>query len=107
MTQDKAAYQQRSKYLENKYGQDWPHDEHLNNLHARLKINTTLLNQELENTDRTNENALQISKHLHGTIRTSAKTSYRDAINSNTQKGIVAWLERVTDEEYNNFKRSE
>jgi len=26
------------------------------------------------------------------------------AINPNTQKGIVAWLERVTDEEYNNFK---
>jgi hypothetical protein len=26
------------------------------------------------------------------------------AINPNTQKGIVVWLERVTDEEYNNFK---
>jgi len=26
------------------------------------------------------------------------------AINPNTQKGIVAWLERVTDEEYNSFK---
>ena len=26
------------------------------------------------------------------------------AINPNTQKGIVAWLERVTDEEYSQFK---
>jgi hypothetical protein len=26
------------------------------------------------------------------------------AINPNTQKGIVVWLERVTDEEYDNFK---
>ena len=26
------------------------------------------------------------------------------AINPNTQKGIVVWLERVSDEEYNNFK---
>ena len=26
------------------------------------------------------------------------------AINPNTQKGIVVWLQRVTDEEYNSFK---
>ena len=26
------------------------------------------------------------------------------AVNTNTQKGIVEWLEKVTDEEYNGFK---
>jgi quercetin dioxygenase-like cupin family protein len=37
--------------------------------------------------------------HWHGASADSEFTHI--AINSNTQKGIVKWLERVTDEEYN------
>ena len=40
--------------------------------------------------------------HWHGASTDSEFTHI--AINPNTQKGIVVWLERVTDEEYNNFK---
>jgi len=36
--------------------------------------------------------------HWHGASRDSAFTHI--AINPNTQKGVVEWLERVTDEEY-------
>ena len=39
--------------------------------------------------------------HWHGASRDSAFTHI--AVNTNTQKGIVAWLEKVTDEEYNSF----
>jgi len=38
--------------------------------------------------------------HWHGASRNSEMTHL--AINTNTHKGIVEWLERVTDEEYNN-----
>lgn len=41
-------------------------------------------------------------KHWHGASPNSEFTHI--AVNPNTQKGIVEWLERVTDEEYNNFK---
>jgi quercetin dioxygenase-like cupin family protein len=41
-------------------------------------------------------------KHWHGASPGSAFTHI--AINVNTQKGIVEWLERVTDEEYDSFK---
>lgn len=41
-------------------------------------------------------------EHWHGASHDSGFTHL--AINPNTQKGIVVWLERVTDEEYNNFK---
>ena len=41
-------------------------------------------------------------KHWHGASHDSGFTHI--AVNPNTQKGIVVWLERVTDEEYNNFK---
>jgi len=41
-------------------------------------------------------------EHWHGASPDSEFTHI--AINPNTQKGIVVWLERVTDEEYNNFK---
>jgi quercetin dioxygenase-like cupin family protein len=40
--------------------------------------------------------------HWHGASPDSKFTHI--AINPNTQKGIVVWLERVTDEEYDNFK---
>ena len=38
------------QYLEDKYGEQWPLNEHLNNLQARLKIDLNILNQELEKT---------------------------------------------------------
>ncbi len=41
-------------------------------------------------------------KHWHGASPDSVFTHI--AVNTNTQKGIVVWLERVTDEEYNSFK---
>jgi len=41
-------------------------------------------------------------KHWHGATADSHLTHI--AVNTNTQKGIVEWLERVTDEEYNSFK---
>ncbi|HMK27416.1 MAG TPA: cupin domain-containing protein [Chitinophagaceae bacterium] len=40
--------------------------------------------------------------HWHGASPDSEFTHI--AINPNTQKGIVAWLERVSDEEYNSYK---
>ena len=41
-------------------------------------------------------------EHWHGASPDSEFTHI--AINPNTQKGVVVWLERVTDEEYDNFK---
>ncbi|MES1220308.1 MAG: cupin domain-containing protein [Bacteroidota bacterium] len=41
-------------------------------------------------------------EHWHGASPDTEFTHI--AINPNTQKGIVVWLERVTDEEYNRFK---
>ncbi|MDB5272816.1 MAG: cupin protein [Chitinophagaceae bacterium] len=41
-------------------------------------------------------------KHWHGASHNSAMTHL--AINTNTQNGIVTWLERVTEEEYNSVK---
>lgn len=41
-------------------------------------------------------------EHWHGASHDNEFTHI--AINPNTQKGIVVWLERVTDEEYNSFK---
>ena len=40
-------------------------------------------------------------EHWHGAAADSAMTHI--AINPNTQTGVVEWLGRVTDEEYNNF----
>ncbi|MBK5273355.1 MAG: cupin domain-containing protein [Bacteroidia bacterium] len=40
--------------------------------------------------------------HWHGASPGSEFTHI--AVNPNTQKGIVAWLEKVTDEEYNSLK---
>ena len=50
----KKMAQYSRQYLEEKYGPDLPHNEHLNNLHARLKIDLKFLSQELENTPNTN-----------------------------------------------------
>jgi quercetin dioxygenase-like cupin family protein len=41
-------------------------------------------------------------EHWHGASPNSAFTHI--AVNTNTQKGIVEWLQKVTDEEYNSFK---
>ncbi len=40
--------------------------------------------------------------HWHGASPDSEFTHI--AVNTNTQKGIVEWLQKVTDEEYNSFK---
>jgi quercetin dioxygenase-like cupin family protein len=40
-------------------------------------------------------------KHWHGASPYSEFTHI--AVNTNTQKGVVVWLEKVTDEEYNSF----
>ena len=42
-------------------------------------------------------------KHWHGASHDSEMTHL--AINSNTRNGIVTWLERVTEEEYNSVKK--
>jgi quercetin dioxygenase-like cupin family protein len=41
-------------------------------------------------------------EHWHGASADSEFTHI--AINSNTQKGIVQWLQRVTDKEYSDFR---
>jgi len=41
-------------------------------------------------------------EHWHGASPDSEFTHI--AINTNTKKGIVVWLQRVTEEEYNSFK---
>ena len=41
-------------------------------------------------------------EHWHGASSDSEFTHI--AINPNTQKGIIVWLDKVTDEEYNSFK---
>jgi len=41
-------------------------------------------------------------EHWHGASPGSGLTHI--AVNTNTQKGIVVWLEKVTDEEYNSYK---
>jgi len=41
-------------------------------------------------------------KHWHGASPDSEFTHI--AINANTQQGIIVWMERVTDEEYNSYK---
>ena len=46
-------------------------------------------------------NILPDIKHWHGASHDSEFTHI--AINPNTQKGIVLWLERVTDKEYNSI----
>lgn len=47
-------------------------------------------------------NILPDVEHWHGASPASEFTHI--AINTNTQKGTVVWLQRVTDEEYNSYK---
>jgi quercetin dioxygenase-like cupin family protein len=47
-------------------------------------------------------NVLPGVKHWHGASPNSKFAHY--AIGINTEKGIVSWLEPVTDEQYNNYK---
>ena len=47
-------------------------------------------------------NILPDVEHWHGASSDSEFTHI--AINANTQNGIVVWLQKVTDEEYNSFK---
>ena len=47
-------------------------------------------------------NILPDVEHWHGASPESECTHI--AVNTNTKKGIVVWLQRVTDEEYNSFK---
>ena len=55
----KKMAQYSLQYLNEKYDGKLPDNEHLHNLYARLKIDMKLLSEELENTDRTNKNALR------------------------------------------------
>jgi quercetin dioxygenase-like cupin family protein len=47
-------------------------------------------------------NILPDVEHWHGASHDSEFTHI--AINANTQKGLVVWLQRVTDEEYNSLQ---
>ena len=42
------------RYLEEEYGQDWSKNEHLNNMHAKLKLALKTLGPEIENSNITN-----------------------------------------------------
>lgn len=55
----KKMAQYSLQYLNEKYDGKLPYNEHLHNLYARLEIDMKLLSGELENTGRTNENALR------------------------------------------------
>ena len=55
----KKMAQYSLQYLNEKYDGKLPDNEHLHNLYARLEIDMKLLSEELENTDRTNKNALR------------------------------------------------
>lgn len=54
----KKMAQHSFQYLQDNYGQDWPANEHINNLKARLKIDLKLLNLEIENAGSGDENLL-------------------------------------------------
>lgn len=47
------------KYLEEKYGENWPDNDHLHNLRSRLNIDLEVFNQELENIENGKENGLK------------------------------------------------
>lgn len=47
-------------------------------------------------------NVLPGTKHWHGASPDAPMVHI--AININTEKGLVNWMEKVTDEEYNSFK---
>jgi len=53
------------KYLEEKYGEDWAKNEHLNNLRDRLQIDLKLLSEVLEDTQKTNENSMHNFQRIY------------------------------------------
>jgi monovalent cation/hydrogen antiporter len=55
----KKLSQYSLQYLEEKFGQNWPQNEHLHNLHARLNIDVKFFNRELENIEKAKENPLR------------------------------------------------
>jgi CPA1 family monovalent cation:H+ antiporter len=55
----KKIAQASLQFLEEKYGEDRLLNEHLNNLHARLKLDLRFFNQELEEINNTKENSLK------------------------------------------------
>ncbi len=55
----KKIAQASLQFLEEKYGEDCLLNEHLNNLHARLKLDLRFFNQELEEINNTKENSLK------------------------------------------------
>lgn len=54
----KKLAQRSMQYLDDNYSADLLHNEHLNNLSSRLKIDLKFLNRELEKTGNTNESSL-------------------------------------------------
>lgn len=54
----KKLAQRSMQYLDDNYGADLLHNEHLNNLSSRLKIDLKFLNQELEKTGNTKQSSL-------------------------------------------------
>ena len=55
----KKIAQASHQFLEEKYGEECLLNEHLNNLHARLKIDLRVFNQELEEINNSKENSLK------------------------------------------------
>jgi Na+/H+ antiporter len=55
----KKIAQASLQFLEEKYGNDGLQNEHVNNLHARLKLDLNFFNQELEEINHTRENSLK------------------------------------------------
>ena len=61
----KKMAQYTLQYINEKYGEALPGNEHLNNLLARLKIDMKFLEEEFETTDHTNENALRNFQRIY------------------------------------------
>jgi len=55
----KKISQYALNYLEQKYGQDWPKDERLHNLHGRLITDLKVFNHEIENMENGKGNSLK------------------------------------------------
>jgi CPA1 family monovalent cation:H+ antiporter len=55
----KKLSQYSLKYLEDRYEENWPQNEHLHNLRARLTIDMKFFGQELERTENVKENTLR------------------------------------------------
>ena len=61
----KKIAQHSLQYLNEKYDGKLPDNEHLNNLHSRLKINMKHLNQEFENTGHVNESSRENFQRIY------------------------------------------